>query len=64
MKLGSLKSESRDGDLCVVSRDLSKAVKVADLDRAAFGSLLSAGKNPPSSLREAVETWSTSQPLL
>ena len=64
MKLGSLKSESRDGDLCVVSRDLSKAVKVADLDRAAFGSLLPAGKNPPSSLREAVETWSASQPLL
>jgi fumarylacetoacetate (FAA) hydrolase len=54
MKLGSLRSgESRDGILCVVSRDLTKAVRVVDV-------------NPklPKSLREAVESWSTSKPPL
>lgn len=64
MKLGSLKSGSRDGMLCVVSRDLSKAVKVADLDRAYFGDLLPPGKNPPFCLREAIEEWSFSTALL
>ena len=54
MKLGSLRSgESRDGILCVVSKDLAKAVRVADVDP-----LL------PKSLREAVETWSKSKPAL
>lgn len=43
MKLGSLKSPlSADGELCVVSRDLKKAVKVTDV---------------APSLREAVERW-------
>lgn len=64
MKLGSLKSGSRDGELCVVSRDLSKAVRVVDLDRGYFGNLLPQGKNPPSCLREAVEDWSISNVLL
>ncbi len=54
MKLGSLKSsQSRDGSLCVVSRDLQRAVRVADVD-----------SKLPSSLREAVETWAVSKPLL
>ncbi len=44
MKLGTLKSKtSRDGELCVISRDLKKAVKV--------------GAMAPS-LREALENWS------
>ena len=42
MKLGSLKSQSLDGELCVVSRDLKTAVKATHL---------------APSLREAVEKW-------
>lgn len=54
MKLGSLRSkESRDGVLCVVSRDLKKAVRVRDV-----------APQLPSTLREAVETWSTSKVIL
>ena len=50
MKLATLKSKnSRDGELIVVSRDNKKAVKVP---------LISP------SLREAVESWSKSQPQL
>lgn len=50
MKLGSLKSPlSADGELCVVSRDLKKAVKVTDI---------------APSLREAVERWETVEPKL
>lgn len=50
MKLGTLKSNtSRDGELCVVSRDLSRAVKATHIVR---------------SLREALENWATvSAPL-
>lgn len=43
MKLGSLKSQSLDGELCVVSRDLKTAVKATHL---------------APNLREAVEKWS------
>lgn len=58
MKLGSLRSSlSRDGLLCVVSRDLKRAVKVADLDRSKYGSI-------PGTLRESIESWSTTKPLL
>lgn len=54
MKLGSLRSnESRDGILCVVKRDLSKAVKVSDVDAKL-----------PRSLREAVEQWAKVRPEL
>lgn len=50
MKLGSLRSrESRDGVLCVVSRDLKRAIRAT-------------GVAP--SLREAIETWSTAEPRL
>lgn len=42
MKLGSLKSKSADGDLCVVSRDLKRAVLATSIC---------------SSLREALERW-------
>lgn len=42
MKLGSLKSKNRDGDLCVISRDLKRARKVTHI---------------AASLREAVENW-------
>lgn len=50
MKLGSLRSsKSRDGELCVVSRDLRRAVKAT-------------GVCP--TLREAVENWSSVQPKL
>lgn len=42
MKLGSLKSSSLDGELCVVSKDLKKAVKVTHI---------------VPSLREAMEKW-------
>lgn len=50
MKLGSLRShESRDGILCVVSRDLKRAVKATSI---------------APNLREAVEAWSkTAGPL-
>jgi len=58
MKLGSLKSsKSRDGELCVVSRDLKRAVKVADLDSSLFGKI-------PGTLRESIESWETTKPLL
>jgi fumarylacetoacetate (FAA) hydrolase len=58
MKLGSLKSSlSRDGQLCVVSRDLKRAVKVADLDRSRYGEI-------PATLRESIESWATTKPLL
>jgi fumarylacetoacetate (FAA) hydrolase len=43
VKLGSLKSQSLDGELCVVSRDLKTAVKATHL---------------APNLREAVEKWS------
>ena len=43
MKLGSLKSSSLDGELCVVSKDLKRAVKVVNI---------------VPSLREAMEKWS------
>lgn len=43
MKFGSLKSKSRDGELCVVSRDMKSAVKVSQI---------------VPSLREALESWS------
>ncbi len=49
MKLGSLKSKSRDGDLVVVSRDNKKAARATDI---------------VPSLREAVENWNHYQPLL
>ncbi len=50
MKLGSLRSrESRDGILCVVSRDLKRAVRAT-------------GVAP--SLREAVEEWDVAEPRL
>lgn len=50
MKLGSLRSrESRDGVLCVVSRDLKRAIRAT-------------GVAP--SLREAIENWSTAEPRL
>lgn len=43
----------RDGELCVVTRDLSKAVKVGDV-----------APNLPKNLREAIETWDASRPAL
>jgi fumarylacetoacetate (FAA) hydrolase len=50
MKLGSLKSKSsRDGELCVVSRDLKTAVNVS---------------NHCPSVREAVEKWTEIEPTL
>ena len=50
MKLGSLRSrESRDGVLCVVSRDLKRAIRAT-------------GVAP--SLREAIENWSVAEPRL
>lgn len=50
MKLGSLRSrESRDGVLCVVSRDLKRAVRAASV---------------APNLREAVERWSDCRPKL
>ncbi len=49
MKLGTLKSKSRDGELIVVSQDNSKAVRATDV---------------APSLREAVESWSESKPKL
>ncbi|MEQ1666159.1 MAG: 2-keto-4-pentenoate hydratase, partial [Bdellovibrionales bacterium] len=50
MKLATLKnSKSRDGELVVVSRDNRYAVKVPQI---------------ASSLREAIEKWSTSLPQL
>ncbi len=50
MKLGSLKSKSsRDGELCVVSRDLKTAVKATHI---------------APSLREAMEKWNEASPQL
>lgn len=49
MKLGSLRSKSLDGDLCVVSRDLQRARKVTHISP---------------NLREAVENWDKVSPLL
>lgn len=49
MKFGSLKSKNPDGDLCVVSRDLSRARKVTHISP---------------SLRETVENWSLVAPAL
>lgn len=49
MKLGSLRSKkSKDGELCIVSKDLLSAVKPGDLD-SSYSNL---------SLREALEKWS------
>ena len=54
MKLGSLRSkESRDGELCVVKRDLTKAIRVADI-----------APNLPKTLRESIEKWSDVKPAL
>jgi fumarylacetoacetate (FAA) hydrolase len=49
MKLGSLKSKSRDGELIVVSKDNERAVKANHI---------------APSLREAIETWATTEPKL
>src|SRR5512141_1121080 len=49
MKLASLKEGGRDGTLIVVSRDLSKAVRVSDAART---------------LQAALEDWSNAAPRL
>jgi fumarylacetoacetate (FAA) hydrolase len=49
MKLGSLKSKSKDGELCVVSKDMQTAVKVPEIAK---------------SLREALENAKETFPLL
>lgn len=49
MKLASLKSKERDGELIVVSKDNKRAVKASNI---------------ASSLREAIENWSESGPKL
>jgi fumarylacetoacetate (FAA) hydrolase len=49
MKLGSLKEGGRDGTLVVVSRDLSRAVRVGDIART---------------LQAAIEEWSRAAPRL
>jgi fumarylacetoacetate (FAA) hydrolase len=49
MKLASLKSSSRDGELIIVSRDLKQAVKATPII---------------SNLREAIEDWDTYSPQL
>lgn len=49
MKLGTLQSESRDGELVVVSRDNKRGVRA-----------LQVAKN----LREAIENWKTAKPKL
>ena len=50
LKLGTLKnSQKRDGDLVVVSRDNRRAVRASHISM---------------SLREAIESWTTSRPLL
>jgi fumarylacetoacetate (FAA) hydrolase len=64
MKLGSLKSEARDGALCVVSRDLTKAMKIAELERTYFGAALAPNKDLPATLRGALEDWKFVSPLL
>lgn len=54
MKLATLKSKSRDGELLVVSRDNSRAVKPYILTNGAT----------PATLREAIENWASVQPKL
>src|SRR5262245_348387 len=49
MKLGSLKEGGRDGTLIVVSRDLTRAVRVSDAART---------------LQQALENWSAAAPRL
>lgn len=49
MKLASLKSSHRDGELIVVSKDNQRAVRASDVAR---------------NLREAIEDWSVSKPKL
>lgn len=49
MKLGTLKSSSKDGELCVVSRDLKRAVKASHI---------------VPNLREALENWEEFAPKL
>lgn len=49
MKLGSLKSKSLDGELCVISRDLKTAVRAGDVCP---------------NLREAIEHWVNVEPTL
>ena len=49
MKLGTLKSTSRDGELIVVSKDNQRAVRA---------------NHVAPSLREAIENWSTAKPKL
>lgn len=49
MKLGTLKSKNRDGDLVVVSKDNKRAARAQSI---------------ASSLREALENWSTCEPQL
>ena len=49
MKLGTLKSKARDGELIVVSKDNQRAVRATGI---------------APSLREAVENWATTKPQL
>jgi fumarylacetoacetate (FAA) hydrolase len=49
MKLASLKSRSRDGELIVVSRDLSRAVKVTDIAQT---------------MQQALDNWQETSPSL
>src|SRR5437868_3800509 len=49
MKLGSLKSSGRDGELIVVSKDNERAVKASHI---------------APSLREAIENWGAVEPKL
>ncbi|WP_426359198.1 fumarylacetoacetate hydrolase family protein [Pseudocolwellia sp. HL-MZ19] len=49
MKLATLKNDTRDGQLVVVSRDLSQCITVPNI---------------ASSLQQALDDWSTTEPLL
>lgn len=49
MKLGTLQTNSRDGELIVVSRDNQRAVRAGNIAK---------------SLREAIENWQTTKPKL
>lgn len=49
MKLATLKNQTRDGELVVVSRDLSRAVKVSTIAKT---------------LQSALENWDTAKPAL
>lgn len=49
MKLASLKSSSRDGELCLVSRSLTRAIKVPEIAKT---------------LQDALDNWSTAEPRL